>query len=105
MNTIYKTKRLLTVLCLNLAFLSVSAQQIGQKKLFTDGWKFYKGEAVNAERLSFNDTTWRNVRLPHDWSIEGPFSKEWASGTGYLPGGVAWYRKTFNEIVLPASGK
>ncbi|MEJ6980595.1 glycoside hydrolase family 2 TIM barrel-domain containing protein [Pedobacter sp. P351] len=105
MNTIYIAKRLLTILCLNLAFLSVSAQQIGQKKLFTDGWKFYKGEALNAERSSFNDNTWRNVQLPHDWSIEGPFSKEWASGTGYLPGGIAWYRKTFNEIGVPPSGK
>jgi beta-galactosidase len=34
--------------------------------------------------------------LPHDWSIEGPFSDEWASATGYLPGGIGWYKKTFN---------
>jgi beta-galactosidase len=40
------------------------------------------------------------VDLPHDWSIEGPYSPKNASGTGFLPGGIAWYRKTFR---LPAS--
>lgn len=105
MNIIYTIKKLSVFTFLTLAFSNVFAQQIGQKKLFTDGWKFYKGEAVNAEGMSFNDDSWRNVSLPHDWSIEGPFSKEWASGTGYLPGGIAWYRKTFSEIDVPTSGK
>ena len=43
--------------------------------------------------------------LPHDWSIEGPFSKEWASGTGFLPGGIGWYRKTFEIDKLSADKK
>ena len=46
------------------------------------------------------DKDWRSVDLPHDWSIEGPYSQKNASGTGFLPGGIAWYRKTFT---LPAS--
>ena len=33
--------------------------------------------------------------LPHDWSVELPFSSDCASATGYLPGGIGWYRKTF----------
>jgi hypothetical protein len=49
------------------------------------------GEAVN-----LNEAGWRNIDLPHDWSIEGPFSKDNFSCTGYLPGGIGWYRKTFN---------
>jgi hypothetical protein len=40
------------------------------------------------------------VDLPHDWSIEGPYSPKNASGTGFLPGGIAWYRKAFQ---LPVS--
>ena len=48
MNIIYTIKRLSVFTFLTLAFSNVFAQQIGQKKLFTDGWKFYKGEAVNA---------------------------------------------------------
>ena len=40
------------------------------------------------------------MNLPHDWSIEGPYAATNASGTGFLPGGVGWYRKTFQ---LPAA--
>ncbi len=35
---------------------------------------------------------WRPVTVPHDWSIEQEFSPEASSGTGYLPGGIGWYR-------------
>jgi len=69
-----------------------------QKINFNLGWKFHKGDVLNAQDPNFDDSAWRNINLPHDWSIEGEFSQEWASGTGYLPGGIGWYRKTF---VLP----
>ena len=38
------------------------------------------------------------VNLPHDWSIEGSFRPDNPSGHqgGLLPGGIGWYRKTFN---------
>jgi beta-galactosidase len=68
----------------------------GQTILFTDDWRFYKGDIPNGESEHTKDTNWRKVNLPHDWSIEGPFSNQWASGTGFLPGGIAWYRKTFS---------
>ena len=67
---------------------------------FNSGWKFHKGDAPNAEASAFDDREWRGVTLPHDWSIEGPFDPQWASATGFLPGGVGWYRKTFT---LPLS--
>jgi len=67
----------------------------GQKINFNLGWKFHKGDILNAQDLNFDDSAWRNINLPHDWSIEGKFSQEWASGTGYLPAGIGWYRKTF----------
>ncbi|NHJ23884.1 MAG: glycoside hydrolase family 2 protein [Candidatus Lokiarchaeota archaeon] len=62
---------------------------------FNYGWKFFKGDAINAYQINYNDENWREVDLPHDWSIEGPFDKKWASSTGYLPGGIGWYRKRF----------
>jgi len=67
-------------------------------------WKFFKGNIKGAENVSFNDASWRDVKLPHDWSIEGPFSKNNPSGGegGYLPGGIGWYRKHFN---LPEEDK
>jgi len=90
-------KYLLTLFFCSLCLVgSVTAQRARQVVLFTDGWKFHHGEILNGESESFDDAGWRTVELPHDWSIEGPFSKEWASGTGFLPGGVGWYRKTFN---------
>jgi hypothetical protein len=79
---------------------SLSAQETRQQLLFNANWQFHKGDLPGAEKGSYNDTGWRTLSLPHDWSIEGPFSNEWASGTGYLPGGIGWYRKSFT---LPAT--
>lgn len=69
---------------------------------FNFDWKFMKGDTAGAQDPSFDDSGWRTLDLPHDWSIEGPFSKEFASGTGYLPGGTGWYRKVFS---VPSSEK
>ncbi|MBS1857406.1 MAG: DUF4982 domain-containing protein [Acidobacteria bacterium] len=62
---------------------------------FDRDWRFHKGDAKGAEIPGFADRDWRRVDLPHDWSIEGPYSADNASGTGYLPGGIGWYRKQF----------
>jgi beta-galactosidase len=64
---------------------------------FDDHWKFYKGDAPGAEVVSFDASQWRDVRLPHDWSIEGPYDRNNATGRGggYLPSGVGWYRNSF----------
>lgn len=62
---------------------------------FNADWRFYKGDTVNGQNPQINTASWRKVNLPHDWSIEGPFSEKWASATGYLPGGIGWYQKTF----------
>jgi beta-galactosidase len=61
------------------------------------GWKFFKGDVPGAQARAFASTTWRDVDLPHDWSIEGPFSETEPTGGpgGYLPTGIAWYRKFF----------
>jgi len=71
-----------------------------QATLFNGDWKFYKGDAPDAHLATFDDHEWRNVELPHDWSIEGPFDQNWASATGFLPGGTGWYRKTFATPAL-----
>ncbi len=63
---------------------------------FNFGWKFHKGDIPEAYNPGFDDSDWLTIDLPHDWSIEGPFSSDLASCTGYLPGGTGWYRKTFN---------
>jgi len=71
---------------------------------FDKGWHFHLGDVNGAELTTFNDANWRNLNLPHDWSIEGKFSKDNPAMPegGALPGGIGWYRKTFIE---PASAK
>lgn len=76
--------------------ISVLAQLPSDARLFNDGWAFHRGD-LDPSSLSgsSNDTLWQAITLPQDWSIKGPFSPRWASATGYLPGGIGWYRKTF----------
>ena len=64
---------------------------------FGKDWKFQLGDVSGAENSSFDDSGWRTLNVPHDWSIEGEFSKENAAspGGGALPGGIGWYRKSF----------
>ncbi len=62
---------------------------------FNDNWKFYMGDASGAENPAFNDSTWEQVNLPHDYSIEQEYSKSMEAESGYLPGGTGWYRKNF----------
>ena len=76
--------------------LPCSAQVTRQKMLFNNAWKFHKGDVNDGQAINYKDASWRTLSLPHDWSIEGPFDKKWASATAYLPGGIGWYRKTFS---------
>lgn len=72
---------------------------------FNSGWKFNRGDVTDAQTASFNDSAWRALTLPHDWSIELAFSSSSPSGSsgGYLDGGIAWYRKAFTLDQAAAS--
>jgi beta-galactosidase len=75
-----------------------------------DGWRFAlvnpggvtdpTGGYAGAADPEYDDTRWREVRVPHDWSIEQtPTTADGTSGgTGFLPGGLGWYRRT---VTLP----
>ena len=63
--------------------------------ILSDGWRFTRGDVEPAWQKSYDDTSWEHVTLPHDWSVTGPFRKENSSGTGYLDGGIGWYRGRF----------
>jgi hypothetical protein len=70
---------------------------------FDKGWRFHFGDVSSAKEVAFDDADWQAVRLPHDWSVEQSFSEENTGGcTGFLPGGIGWYRKTFS---VPASSR
>ncbi|MFO8002488.1 MAG: glycoside hydrolase family 2 TIM barrel-domain containing protein [Marinilabilia sp.] len=77
-------------------FTVLSGQvSFGEPCNINSDWSFKKGDIENAEARDFDVSEWRSVDLPHDWSIEGPYSPHHASATGYLPGGIGWYRKNF----------
>lgn len=63
---------------------------------FNENWRFFRGDAPAAGQTEFDDSRWRQLRLPHDWAIEGPFDPALNPHTGALPiDGIGWYRKTF----------
>jgi beta-galactosidase len=78
----------------------------GERVSFNQNWRFHLGDVANGQDATLNDSQWRRLNLPHDWSIEGEFSENHPAGTGggALPGGVGWYRKTFT-VPLAAKGK
>ncbi len=80
-------------------------------RLWDDNWLFFRGDIANAENPDFDDVGWRQLDLPHDWSIEdvpeqidpdaiGPFSRksEGSYNTCNVLGGIGWYRKHFTLV-------
>lgn len=79
-----------------LAVAPIKAQvAFGDAAKFNDGWLFRLTDDSAIVRTDYDDSEWRKLSLPHDWSIEGQLSPTLASCTGYLPGGIGWYRKHF----------
>jgi beta-galactosidase len=89
--------------------------QAGRTLDFDHGWKFQlvntadvtdptgrygTSDDPHAAAPGFDDSAWRSVTLPHDWAIEQQPSAANSNATGYFPGGLGWYRKTFT---LPRS--
>ena len=102
-------KKILLFNLLLLVCIKAFSQNSGTA-LFDDNWKFFRGGALSAENVNYDDSKWRKVDLPHDWSIENlpgtqsPFTQNAISqvGGGFSVGGTAWYRKTFD---VPAAQK
>jgi beta-galactosidase len=94
--------------CLSCCMLCKAQNSAGNRSsLFDADWRFLKDSTIDASGVPFNDSKWRAIDLPHDWSIEdlpnqsdsviGPFEKKsiGTTATGYTVGGIAWYRKHF----------
>ena len=91
----FRKKILLPVLlfsCMS-AFSQIS---FGDSKKINDNWKFNLKDVSDAKNTTFDDSKWQSVNVPHDWSVKGQLSPTLASCTGYLPGGIGWYRKSVN---------
>jgi len=91
----------LAVVTLSVPAVGASAPRARTTTAFDRDWRFLKADASDAEQPGFDDRAWHMVNAPHDWSIEGPFDEKNPTGGagGFLPSGIAWYRKHFT---LPA---
>jgi beta-galactosidase len=102
-NTCMKIKTILcSALFLMMTCSVMASPSFGQSQLFNEDWKFKWSDVPDGAKPTLDDSRWRVLNLPHDWSVEGVYSPDKASAQGYLPGGVAWYRKSFT---LPESEK
>jgi beta-galactosidase len=101
-NFIRMINRLIIFSSLLLISLNITAQR-NITTNFDENWKFHLGGVQGAEQNIFDDSKWRNIDLPHDWSIEdlkgthSPFDQDAISQVsgGFTTGGTGWYRKTF----------
>ncbi len=74
--------------------LFVHAQPRIIETLQTD-WKFFKGHLDNPTSVDYNDDSWQNIKVPHDWAITEPFILDGDGDTGKLPWKAeGWYRKS-----------
>ena len=53
-----------------LAWAVPSAVSAQRKQLFDEGWRFHRGAVINAEAVNCDDSEWREVIVPHDFSME-----------------------------------
>lgn len=82
------------------AGITANAQGFGRSEKINDHWFFNLGDVQYGGRETVDCSEWPVVDLPHDWTVEQNASPELASCTGYLPGGIAWYRK---NLEVPAA--
>ena len=87
----------LAVVFSGIAFPVRGIESARQKLLADFGWRFVSGDPTNAESVAFDDSVWRPVDLPHDWSIEGPYDP-WTCAHG-RPRGIPADR---DWVVSPA---
>lgn len=96
--TFFRLQNIFVLILLGLTF-TVNAQSLKVRSVenFCKDWRFHLGDIANGNDPALNDNAWRQLDLPHDWSIEGEFSKDNPAtpGGGALPGGIGWYRKSF----------
>ena len=62
---------------------------------FNKSWKFNPGDAENAMDTSYDDSSWHLLNVPHDFSSEHDYTTDGEAESGFLTGGIGWYRKSF----------
>ena len=68
---------------------------IGRDQLFSNDWLFLEEDVQDGSLIEFNDSNWKRVDLPHDYMIHHDFTLQAEAESGFLLGGIGWYRKHF----------
>ena len=103
-----KRKHLLSLFIAGLLITACAQPDSSREVVLNANWKFLRADVENGQDPTLDDSSWRTLDLPHDYSIEdlppqegvkqiGPFSEKSAgsASTGHVMGGTAWYRKHF----------
>ena len=87
------------LLCFASVTLAAAGPAPGPREIipFDTGWRFHLGDESAAKQPGFDDTSWRTLDLPHDWSIEQPINPppDGEENGGFFSHGIGWYRKSF----------
>ena len=104
MNAVTKMVMLLVLTVIAFAGIARGNPRPGKTVSFNKDWRFHLGDFPSGQEAVTDDSQWRGLNLPHDWSIEGEFDEKnpATTGGGALPGGIGWYRKAF---ALPATAR
>ncbi|MFI3305089.1 MAG: glycoside hydrolase family 2 TIM barrel-domain containing protein [Rikenellaceae bacterium] len=86
-------KSLFTLCIALLSSVALSAQGFGERVSINEDWHFNLGDIKYGGVEFYDHSDWREVDLPHDWSVEQVASPTYAACTGFYPGGIGWYRK------------
>ena len=70
--------------------IQVSSGLVARETNFDENWKFYLGTSSTAQNRNFDDSSWKSVTLPHDFSIGQTFTTSGEAESGFLPGGTGW---------------
>ena len=116
-SSVFKPMRYLLAFCILLiaviSNLSFATETQRERLSLDQGWLFHLGDvpfpevkghgasynnakagnAGGAAALEYDDSTWRQLDLPHDWAVEGPFDPNANVAQGYRPRGIGWYRR------------
>jgi beta-galactosidase len=113
---LYVAQCSMTLVIVLTAISTISAEAMPREKLLMDsGWRFHLGNewgtgenpinlgvSTGPARVDFDDSSWPNVSLPHDWAVSLPFDRNAPGDHGFKPIGsnfpensIGWYRRTF----------
>jgi beta-galactosidase len=97
--------KILLAIVLIAPFLHAADTSPRQIQQLTTDWRFLQSDAPGAESPTFDDSAWKPVALPHDWSISGPVEENASSRAsgGFFPTGIGWYRRTLTLAKLDPS--